>query len=227
MKKVKVATIVIMVIAMVYVIVLSTIGAPVQTKVVILLSDDSSSMTELPFNVSFWWSLIFFPIYLLACVYIFNQTKIAGEEPGTSKGGIKEKYHVRGINFMVNVLYLFLSLGTCFIGMVGGFFSDIAANTFGPLSFITINIQLFLICHIIVGPAVEFLMMLCKDISYEYESYSEAYEARALAYVKNGAIKSLPNLIAATAAFMVRFALEGVIKIFKKVANTKIKIQTS
>ena len=227
MKKIKIATIVIIAIAMVYVVVLALVNnVPVQTKVVIFLSDDSDSMTKLPFNVSFWWNLVIFPVYLLAFVYIFNQTKIAGEEPSISKGGIKEKFHVRGINFMANALYLVLSLGVCFVGMIGGFFSDILANTFGPLSFITMNIQLFLLCHIIAGPVVEFLMMLYKDISYEYESYTEAYEARALAYIKNGSIKSLPYLMAVTIAFMLRFTAEGIVKIFQKVAKTRIKIQT-
>jgi len=215
----KVTTIVTLLVAVVYAMCLLVIDVPAEKSIVIFWLKWKEF--QLPFEVSPWWNLLFFPFLIILHSNAQNQNLIVGKEPKTGSFEIKTKYQIRISLYLVRVVSLFMGIGTmilgCVMSLVFAIF-NLHLPELNILSLFPLSIILYLVTYITLGISLQFVDSLLwdkvvSDVKADGVSQLEKYTVTSTAYSKLSIASSLPFLFGATLAFIVRFTLDYISKL--------------
>lgn len=225
----KIATVVTIVVAVVYAVYLWVLSNLINLPVEKTLTFYSHNWLEVPlsFEVSCWWNLLIFPLIIMCMGYVYSSEVIVGKEPRGVKDGTGYKYNARLHVFIMKVLFMIATLAMMFMGAV--MYPFFPEGPIGPLSLLVSSIILGLIAYIGFSSAIEFMYSLFIWNTFIYEDYSagekglaETYQMNLSAFSKLGLIKTLPFLFGMTLGYICRFIFYGSLIFLKSI---RISIQ--
>lgn len=181
---------------------------PVETTVYVT---SPNIAIEMPFEVSYWYGLIFFPAVLMMLgVYTSLETYV-GKEPRDGNFAQDIKYQARQLSVFVPALSIGIGMGTGAISvLVGPFLSDVG----GPISALANTIVVSLACYLFFAVGITAVMMVIHSLNYydakdgykpKMHSMTEAYlQFSAQLFKNSGFMLGSPLLVGCTLGYMVR-----------------------
>jgi hypothetical protein len=219
MSKTKLATLVtvaVMVAYAVYLMVLSmTVGLPTET--VVVLARRSGIIFDLPFPVSYWWNLLFFPAFIFFVVYYINLSEIVGDVPEKFQEKIylrhsaRQSFHWANL-FSMTVSFLSIALGIILWPLLYVFLPNRAGMIIvGPATVAVIAVIFYSVLYVFFSVFLPFIFFVSGE-HVEKLTLEQRYETSLVVYVKMGVAKTFFCVVGLTLGFVIMFILS----LFKK-----------
>ncbi len=221
MKKIKLAMIITTAVGIAYGVVLVMVNhygvLPVEKSVFFFTR---SNEFKLPFEVSMWWNLLFFPAIFIMITYVIRgRDEIIGREPHqNSTSTVQDNYHVKDIVFIMTSVSMAFAVWMFMVYMILNLLGSREFSLGGPISEIIISFTVGIVVYSGLGFALMFITTLFNNFDFDDERESfEKYNSFFFKFRKIGIIKTLPFILALVSGLMCRLIVLGIIFVIKKI----------
>jgi hypothetical protein len=223
MSKMKIATLVTVVVMVAYALYLVVLNLefdlPVETS--LTLFGHRGPIFDLPFSVSYWWNLAFFPGILFFLGYFINRDEIIGDIPENFKEKVYLRYSTRQVYHWANIFGMVVGLLVVCLSIILWPLVKVLSvgnaetTMIGPATTAVMATIFYVVARVAVSIFMPFQFFLSGDY-VEKLSIEERYETSLVSYVKMGIAKTFFCILGLTLGYITIFILRGVKKFFVK-----------